>query len=286
MLSSISRTRWSDGLRVFVGFDSRQPLAYTVARASIERHAKGRVQVEPLRLDWLPITRRGLTEFTYSRFLVPWLCAFKGQALFVDADVIARADVRELCNIAHPGAAVSVVQGALRFEWASVMVFQCDNFRCRTLTPAYIDDPANGLFDFAWASDRLGALPPEWNVLVGYQPRRDDAKLVHFTAGIPCWEETRQSDYADWWWEEFRHAMATVSWEALMGRSVHRAVVESGAITTRDPRLRVEVLPCGCRWNVLADSSGEGRALVYRCPAHLVQEPPTPTSGAITTRTA
>lgn len=216
-------------MRVFVGFDHRQPLAYTVARSSIERHSASRLQVEPLRLDWLPMTRRGLTEFTYSRFLIPWLCDYRGWALFVDADVIARADVHELMDLADPSAAVSVVKGPQRFEWPSVMLFRCDNFRCRVLTPDYIDRPANALFTLDWAGDRVGELPREWNHLVGYQPYNADVKLIHFTAGIPCWPETVRSDYADLWQEECRHAMATVSWEALMGQSVHRHVVEAMA---------------------------------------------------------
>jgi lipopolysaccharide biosynthesis glycosyltransferase len=224
-------------MRVFLGFDPRQPLAYTVARSSIERHAAGRVQVEPLRLDWLPMTRRGLTDFTYSRFLVPWLCDFRGAALFADPDIVVRGDVGELLEVADPNAAVSVVQGRLRFEWASVMFFRCDNFRCRTLTPEYVNDPAHELFTFDWAQDRIGGLPAEWNYLVGYDTMTErEPKLVHFTAGIPCWPETRESDYAAWWHEEGQYAVGSCSWEELMGRSVHVRVVQEGRITTR-PRV-------------------------------------------------
>lgn len=214
-------------MRVFIGYDSRQPLAYTVAASSVLRHAKGRVQVEPLRLDWLPITRRGLTEFTFSRYLVPWLCDFRGPALFLDGDVVARADVRELVDLSDPSMAVSVVQGARRFEWPSLMLFRCDHAWCTDLTPELIEDPTFAPQTLEWAQPRLGALPAEWNHCVGYDAPRSDAKLIHYTAGIPCWPETKNCDAAAAWHEEARHALSTVSWEELMGQSVHRHVVDA-----------------------------------------------------------
>jgi lipopolysaccharide biosynthesis glycosyltransferase len=215
-------------LRVFVGFDSRQPLAYHVCRSSVERHAHGRVQVEPVRLDWLPISRRGLTEFTFSRYLVPWLCDYTGYALFLDSDIIVRADVREMLDAVQLGSAVSVVQTGPRFEWPSVMLFDCANYRCRILTPEFVDAPDNAPQTLTWAVDRLGSLPPEYNYLVGYSAALETApKIVHFTAGIPCWPETTRSDYADWWRDEYDAMLHTVSWSALMGDSVHRPIVEA-----------------------------------------------------------
>ena len=219
-----------DPLRVFIGFDSRQPLAYNVARSSVERHAKGRVQVEPLRLDWLPISRKGLTEFTYSRFLVPWLCDFKGVALYMDSDVIAIGDVTELIGQIQNNKAVSVVKGQRRFEWASVMVFQNSNCDCVKLTPEFVNDPENALFDFKWAgSAQVGALPEEWNNLIGYEAPNPNAKIIHYTAGIPCWPETKKSPLAKLWFQELAIMNSTVTWEELMGKSVHRKVVEAMA---------------------------------------------------------
>ena len=108
-------------LRVFIGVDRRQPVAYTAAAWSIARYATKPVAVTPLLLDQLPITRRGLTGFTYSRWLVPWLCGFRGKALFMDADMIVRADVAELFAL-DDMSAVSVMQEQERFEWPSLMV--------------------------------------------------------------------------------------------------------------------------------------------------------------------
>jgi lipopolysaccharide biosynthesis glycosyltransferase len=203
-------------MRVFIGFDERQPLAYHVCRSSIERHAGTRVQVEPLRLRWLTLRRRGLTDFTFSRYLCPYLCGFDGESLFMDADIIVRADVHELAALAPADAAVSVVKNPLRLEWTSVMFFR--NARCRALTPEAIESGHPEKLEWA---DRVGELPAEWNHCVGYDAPNPAAKLIHFTQGIPCWPETEDCEHADTWREEYRHLNGTVSWQELMGRSVH-----------------------------------------------------------------
>lgn len=203
-------------MRIFIGVDDRQPLAYTVCRSSIERHAGGRVHIEPLRLKWLPIKRRGLTDFSFSRYLCPYLCGFEDLSLFMDADMIVRADVLELESLASADAPVSVVKGKLRYEWSSVMLFR--NALCRTLTPDYVENgrPAS----LEWAQN-IGELPPEWNHCVGYDTPNPRAKLIHYTQGIPCWPETEDCEHAEAWREEHRHSNGTVSWSELMGRSVH-----------------------------------------------------------------
>lgn len=210
-------------IRVFIGYDPRQPLAYNVMQHSIVRHASVPVAVTPLILGQLPIKRRGLTEFTYSRFLVPHLCGYQGFAVFADADMVVRGDVQELVKwVSDPArnpASVWVNKEQQRFEWPSVMVFDCK--RCLNLTPKYIDDESNNMFDFAWAEDSVHGFPSEWNHCVGYEEPRDDAKLYHYTQGLPCFTETRGLDEDVYWDEELAAMKHTVSWRALMGGSVH-----------------------------------------------------------------
>ena len=67
-------------IRVFIGFDPRQPLAFNVCASSIVRAASKPVAITALTLKTLPIKRQGLTQFTYSRFLVPHLCNYEGRA--------------------------------------------------------------------------------------------------------------------------------------------------------------------------------------------------------------
>lgn len=212
-------------LRVFVGVDERQPIAYSVAQHSIWKHASKPVQIMPLKLETLPITRRGLTTFTYSRYLVPWLCSYQGHALFVDADILVRGDLAELPWAADE--AVSVVphtfvkkRGEIvstMFERNAVMLFNCA--KCEVLTPEFIEKQSPNKLD-SWASS-IGSLPKEWNHLVGYDEPNPAAKLVHFTMGIPCFPETREDEFAAEWTAAHKNLNATVPWSEIMGTSVH-----------------------------------------------------------------
>lgn len=209
-------------LRIFIGYDSRQPVAFHVAAHSVSRHASHPVSITSLALPQLPITRRGLTEFTYSRFLVPYLSGYDGISIFMDSDTLCLSDVAELLAhpIAYPNTPVFMVQHPIqRFEWTSLMVFQ--NPLCTHLTPDFVNSDVHSLFDLKWASS-IGALPSRWNHLVGYDSKPSDIpSLIHFTKGIPIWPQTQQSDYADLWHQEFRHMISTCSFDDLMGKSRH-----------------------------------------------------------------
>lgn len=202
--------------RVFVGYDPRQPIAFTVCAHSVARHSKKPVAITPLILSQLPIKRRGLTEFTFSRFLVPYLCDFKGKAFFMDADMIVTGDITELFEREDMNA-VSVMQAQERFEWPSAMMFNCGS--CLKLTPAYIDNPQNVLFDLAWAN-YIGELPTEWNQIVGYGPTKP-SKLYHYTRGIPIWSETQGEIEDELWCDELDAANYTCEYADLMGKSIH-----------------------------------------------------------------
>lgn len=208
-------------LRVFIGYDARQPVAYNVAQFAVVKNASAPVSVTPLILSQLPIARRGLTEFTYSRFLVPWLSEFRGLSVFMDPDMIVTGDICELVQHADPLNAVSLVKAQPRFEWPSMMVFS--NSACTKLTPQFVDDEANPLFDMAWAA-HIGDLPGEWNYCIGYEAPKE-AKLWHYTQGIPCWPETEGLEERAWK-EAFREANSTVSWSELMAGSVHAKAVQ------------------------------------------------------------
>lgn len=209
-------------LRVFIGQDPRQPVAYTVAAHSIVQGSSRPVSITPLVYRQLPLKRTGLTEFTFTRYLVPYLCNYEGHALFIDADMLCLGDIAELPW--ESSAAVSVVHHTeselhpgfkLYFERASVMLFNCA--KCQALTPEYIEGGSPQSLE--WAGD-VGELPREWNHLVGYDKPKA-AKLVHFTQGLPCFPETQNDEYAKEWAAAAQHAMGTVSWQDIMGPSVH-----------------------------------------------------------------
>jgi len=204
-------------MRIFIGYDPRQPVSYQVLHHSIVRRASKPVSITPLIIEQLPIKRLGLTPFTFTRYLVPWLCNYEGEAIFMDADMLCLTDITK---IPRSEDAVSVVQNQLRFEWPSLMIF--NNEKCKSLTPEYIEtQQPQGL---QWASS-IGSLPPEWNHLVGYD-KPQDAKIVHFTQGIPCFPEVSGCEYTDEWMDEAQIVCSALPWEMLMGNSVHAQPVK------------------------------------------------------------
>jgi lipopolysaccharide biosynthesis glycosyltransferase len=204
-------------MRIFIGYDPRQPVALQVLMRSIYDKSTKPVSITPLVLSTLPITRVGLTEFTYSRYLCPFLCGYWGWSLFLDADMLLLDDIQELFALTDDAYAVMVVKNPkLRFEWPSLMLF--NNAKCGQLTPEYVDDLTVHPQAFEWGT--VGELPAEWNHCIGYDEPKD-AKLVHYTQGIPCFKETADSEYKQEWSDALKMCNATVSWTEIMGNSVH-----------------------------------------------------------------
>ena len=90
-------------MKVFVGYDTREDIAYQVCKHSIESKSP-QADVRPLKQQELrdagwytrPIDKLASTEFTFTRFLIPELCNFKGWAVFMDSDMILTTDIKEL----------------------------------------------------------------------------------------------------------------------------------------------------------------------------------------------
>jgi hypothetical protein len=162
------------------------------------------------------------TEFSLTRFLVPRLSEYRGWSLFMDCDMLCRADISELAATIEqfPDKAVLVckhdyvpkagkkflghVQTAYpRKNWSSLMLL--NNERCRALTPEYVNSATGlDLQRFTWIADSaIGELPLEWNWLVGEYDYNPAAKIVHFTLGGPYFDDYRNCDYAEEWFAEF-----------------------------------------------------------------------------------
>lgn len=213
-------------LRVFIGCDPRQPVSYHTLAHSIMTTSKKPVSITPLCIEQLPIERVGLTPFTFSRFLVPWLCDYEGWALFLDADILLNHDISELFDLANDEYAVMVSKNEKRFEWASVVLFNCA--KCKELTPEFIEK-AEKLHTFEWLhEDFVGSLPPEWNHLVGYDKPNINAKLIHYTQGVPGFDELEVCEHASLW-HKARHGVNHIAaWTEVMGNSVHAVQLDGG----------------------------------------------------------
>jgi lipopolysaccharide biosynthesis glycosyltransferase len=210
---------------IFIGYDPREAIAYHVCVNSIIRQSSAPVAIVPLALnnfrDYTETHTDGSNQFIYSRFLVPHLMGYTGHAIFIDGDMIVRGDIAELWALRQADKDVMVVKhdyktrmtekylGAKnedypRKNWSSVMIFNCNNYPTKKLTPEYIQKSTGAhLHRFAWTSDdRVGELPPEWNWLPDEYGANPDAKLLHYTLGTPCFHEFATTTMADEWHRE------------------------------------------------------------------------------------
>jgi lipopolysaccharide biosynthesis glycosyltransferase len=215
-------------IRVFIGYDGREAVAFNVLAHSINARASQPVEIAPLMLSQLKgifvRERHALqsTDFSFSRFLVPHLSEYNGWSLFCDCDMLMLDDVSRLWALRDDRYAVQVVKHDHKTDertkfldqpqrpyakknWSSVMLF--NNARCRALTPEYVNT-ATGLelHQFKWLSDDglIGELPRRWNHLVDYDPTvpADELSLIHFTEGGPYFDAYKGCSYADLWFAE------------------------------------------------------------------------------------
>lgn len=215
---------------VYIGYDPREAVAFSVLAYSIHARATLPVSVAPLMLSQLGgvLTRERhplqSTDFSFSRFLTPRLSGFAGWSVFMDCDMLMLDDIAGLWALRDERYAVMVVKHVhipkettkflgepqSRYEkknWSSVMLF--NNAKCRALSADYVNTATGlDLHQFKWLNDDalIGELPQRWNHLVGYNPPRADAALVHYTLGGPYFEQYADCEYGDAWRRE-RDAM-------------------------------------------------------------------------------
>lgn len=215
-------------IRIFIGFDPRETVAYHVLSHSIHARSSKPVSIAPLMLSqldglmWRERNQLQSTDFSFSRFLVPHLCVFEGWAVFMDCDMLVLDDIASLWALRDDRFAVQVVKhdhqpeettkflGApqTKYEkknWSSVMLFNCA--KCTALTPDYVNS-ASGLdlhrFNWLDSEDLIGEIPHNWNLLVGYDAPvpAEEVSNVHYTIGGPYFDEYEDTDYASEWFDE------------------------------------------------------------------------------------
>ena len=215
--------------KVFVGYDPREDIAYQVCKHSIARRNKD-VLVRPLiqkelrEAGWYtrPIDPLSSTEFTFTRFLIPELCDYKGWALFMDCDMILLTDIQELFDQADDKYAVMCVHHDYtpregmkmdgqkqvlypRKNWSSVMLFNCGHPSNKQINSSVVNNieiTGKYLHRFSWLKDsEVGQLSHEWNWLTDWYKEPEDGKpkLLHYTEGGPWFENYRDCDYHKEW---------------------------------------------------------------------------------------
>lgn len=216
-------------LKIFIGYDSREKIAYHVLSQSIIENSSIPVSINPINLKNLKkIYKRKKanihsTEFSISRFLTPYLSNYKGYSLYLDCDFIVLGDIADLLRIIKRNKKNSVwcvkhqdysknFKNKSKFmsekqlpyknkNWSSFMIF--NNERCKILTPKLIGK-ASGLYlhQFKWTNkNKIGALLSNWNVLVGEQKIPKKVKAIHYTLGGPYFPKYKNCDGSKHWFK-------------------------------------------------------------------------------------
>jgi lipopolysaccharide biosynthesis glycosyltransferase len=214
---------------VYIGYDRREDTAAEICKYSIVRRTKP-IDITFLKLEEIPELVRPReekqsTDFTYSRFMIPYLEEYHGFSLFCDCDFLFLDDVRELSRMIDPTKAVSVVKHPMyipntlekmdgveqhtmpRKNWASLIMFNNSHPSNKKLTPELINtvQPGKVLHQFGWLDDsEIGSISLDWNVLDGYY-ELDNPRAIHFTDGGPWFANYRNTHYTPFWLSEQTH---------------------------------------------------------------------------------
>ena len=214
-------------MRIYVGYDSREDIAYEVCKYSIKKQNPD-IEVIPLKLSTMrelgiytrDVDKKASTEFTFSRFFVPYLMDYQGWALFVDCDFLFLSDPAEIFEQAKKEYAIMCVKHDYtpkegfkmdgkhqlqypRKNWSSCVLYNCGHPRNIRLDIKNLNTQ-DGLWHhrFQWLEDEeIGELSHEWNWLTDWYKEPEDGKpkALHYTEGGPWFNHLQHIPYADIW---------------------------------------------------------------------------------------
>ena len=213
-------------VKIYIGFDQREAVVYHTFVQSLIDNASIPLDITPLAIK----TLKGYEEkhedksndFVYSRFLTPFLNDFEGWAIFADGDMICQKDIKELLDLRDDSKALQVVkhdyktkenqkylgninQDYPRKNWSSVILWNCRHPKHKILTPDFIaNQTGKYLHRFSWLEDEeIGELPKEWNWLATEYPKNEQANIIHYTLGTPCFKDYRDAEMSDIWFKKY-----------------------------------------------------------------------------------
>ena len=220
-----------NNLNFFIGYDSKEDIAYRVCKNSLLRKSSINLKIISLKIDELiaknfyhrakdPLAS---TEFTYTRFLIPALMNYKGWAIFCDCDFIFLEDITNLFKDINDSKAVYCVQHDYtpkerhkmdgqkqtiypRKNWSSFILFNCEHPSNKKLNINLVNSESGSfLHQFKWLSDNeIGSLDERWNWLEGWTSNSNKSfpYAVHYTRGGPWFDEWQDVEFAKEWLQE------------------------------------------------------------------------------------
>jgi hypothetical protein len=218
-------------LPVYVGWDSREDIAYQVCEHSIKRRDPGARSYLSNRktcdlTDCIAETQtnwpRQNSHSLDSLFLIYRIT--KGWAVFCDCDFVWQVPTTELEQYCDDSKAVVCVQhdytpkeGSMKMDgqvqtvyprknWSSMVLWNCAHPANKILTPEVLNKESGAFMHrFQWLADsEIGSLPHHYNWLVGWykEPQDGAPKILHYTEGGPWFDGYRDCEYADVWKKE------------------------------------------------------------------------------------
>tara|TARA_B100001250_G_C19705556_1_gene746765 strand:+ start:100 stop:801 length:702 start_codon:yes stop_codon:yes gene_type:complete len=220
-----------DNINFFIGYDSKEDIAYRVCKQSLLNNSTSNIKVKSLKLYELiaknfytrAVDPLASTEFTYSRFLIPALMNYKGWAIFCDCDFLFFKDINLLFDSIEGDKAVYCVKHDYkpkekhkmdgqqqtiypRKNWSSFIVYNCEHTSNKKLTVDLVNSQTGSfLHQFKWLNDNeIGSLDERWNWLEGWSSKNNKKEpyAVHYTRGGPWFDEWQDVEFADEWIKE------------------------------------------------------------------------------------
>lgn len=206
---------------IYIGYDDRQAIAYHICCNSILRHSSVPVRFIPLKNNLFVNTNKNdsSTTFNYLRFLVPYLENYKGWSIYLDSDILVLDDIGKLYDLRNKKYSVMVAKHNYktkfnkkffsnnnkdypRKNWSSVMLW--NNNKNKNIDINFVlNNNGSFLHRFTWLEDnKIGSLPLEWNWLVKEYNENTEAKILHYTIGIPDFFKKDKTFSSIKWYEE------------------------------------------------------------------------------------
>ena len=213
-----------DRIQIFIGFDHRERAATNVLIDSLYNNSRLPISITPLvttqlrkqKLYWRERDGNQSTDFSFTRFLVPFMMNYQGWAVFMDCDILCRTDISELANFYDDKFSLLCVKHnhipteKVKFQgekqtsypkknWSSFMIFNCS--KCKSLSLEYVNNASGlDLHRFHWldGDHLIGPIDQNWNYLVGVDNDeknidKEKIKMLHWTLGGPWFKDQRYS---------------------------------------------------------------------------------------------
>ena len=213
-----------DRIQIFVGFDYRERAATNVLIDSLYSNSKVPISITPLitsqlrnqKIYWRDRDENQSTDFSFTRFLVPYLMNYEGWAVFMDCDMLCRSDIAELADYYDDKFSLLCVKHnhlpteKVKFlgekqtsypkkNWSSLMIFNCS--KCKSLSLDYVNTASGlDLHRFHWldGDHLIGSIDENWNHLIEVNNDKKNTdnekiKMVHWTLGGPWFKDQRYS---------------------------------------------------------------------------------------------